>query len=52
MVLVKQDGPDPTKEGGGSTVDTSFNTNISQDVAVTCNGHWHHVFFTFGVRRD
>jgi hypothetical protein len=48
-VSVKQGGPDPTAEGSSSTVDAWYDTNISQDVAVTCNGRWHHVFVTLGM---
>jgi hypothetical protein len=39
-VSVKQGGPDPTAEGSSSTVDAWYDTNISQDVAVTCDGRW------------
>jgi hypothetical protein len=39
-VSVKQGGPDPTAEGSSSTVDAWYDTNISMDVAVTCNGQW------------
>lgn len=39
-VSVKQGGPDPTAEGSSSTVDAWYDTNISQDVAVRCNGRW------------
>jgi hypothetical protein len=39
-VSVKQGGPDPTAEGSSSTVNAWYDTNISQDVAVTCNGKW------------
>jgi hypothetical protein len=39
-VSVKQGGPDPTAEGSSSTVDAWYDTNVSQDVAVTCNGKW------------
>jgi hypothetical protein len=40
LVSVKQGGPDPTAPGSSSTVDAWYDTNISQDVAVTCNGRW------------
>jgi hypothetical protein len=39
-VSVKQGGPDPTAEGSSSTVDAWYDTNVSQDVAVVCDGHW------------
>ena len=39
-VSVKQGGPDPTAPGSSSTVDAWYDTNISQDVAVTCDGRW------------
>lgn len=39
-VSVKQGGPDPTAEGSSSTVDAWYDTNISQDVQVKCNGRW------------
>jgi hypothetical protein len=39
-VSVKQGGPDPTAEGSSGTVNAWYDTNISQDVAVTCNGKW------------
>lgn len=39
-VSVKQGGPDPTAEGSSSTVSAWYDTNISQDVKVTCNGRW------------
>ena len=39
-VSVKQGGPDPTAEGSSSTVNAWYDTNVSQDVAVTCNGKW------------
>jgi hypothetical protein len=39
-VSVKQGGPDPTAEGSSSTVKAWYDTNISQDVAVRCNGRW------------
>jgi hypothetical protein len=47
-VSVKQGGPDPTAEGSSSTVDAWYDTNISQDVAVTCDGHWHVKQVTLG----
>jgi len=40
-VSVKQGGPDPTAEGSSSTVKAWYDTNVSQDVAVNCNGRWH-----------
>ena len=40
-VSVKQGGPDPTAEGSSATVDARYDTNISQDVAVTCNAKRH-----------
>jgi hypothetical protein len=39
-VSVKQGGPDPTAEGSSSTVAAWYDTNISQDVEVRCNGRW------------
>jgi len=39
-VSLKQGGPDPTAPGSSSTVNAWYDTNISQDVAVTCNGKW------------
>lgn len=39
-VSVKQGGPDPTAEGSSSTVRSWYDTNISQDVAVRCDGRW------------
>ena len=39
-VSVKQGGPDPTAPGSSSTVNAWYDTNISQDVAVTCDGRW------------
>jgi hypothetical protein len=39
-VSVKQGGPDPTAPGSSSTVDAWYDTNISQDVGVTCDGRW------------
>jgi len=47
-VSVKQGGPDPTAEGSSSTVDAWYDTNISGDVAVTCDGHWHAKRVTLG----
>jgi hypothetical protein len=40
-VSVKQGGPDPTAEGSSRTVKAWYDTNISQDVAVKCDGTWH-----------
>jgi hypothetical protein len=40
-VSVKQGGPDPTAEGSSTTVKAWYDTNISQDVKVTCDGQWH-----------
>jgi hypothetical protein len=40
-VSVKQGGPDPTAEGSSSTVDAWYDTNISMDVYVKCDGRWH-----------
>lgn len=39
-VSVKQGGPDPTAEGSSSTVAAWYDTNVSQDVEVRCNGRW------------
>jgi hypothetical protein len=47
-VSVKQGGPDPTAEGSSSTVDAWYDTNVSQDVAVTCDGRWHARTVTLG----
>jgi hypothetical protein len=47
-VSVKQGGPDPTAEGSSSTVDAWYDTNISQDVAVTCNGKWQFTTVDLG----
>lgn len=47
-VSVKQGGPDPTAEGSSSTVDAWYDTNVSQDVAVTCDGSWHVTRVTLG----
>jgi hypothetical protein len=47
-VSVKQGGPDPTAEGSSSTVDAWYDTNVSQDVAVTCDGRWHVKVVTLG----
>ena len=40
-VSVKQGGPDPTAEGSSSTVKAWYDTNVSQDVWVRCDGRWH-----------
>src|SRR4051812_35482745 len=40
-VSVKQGGPDPTAEGSSQTVRSWYDTNVSQDVAVNCDGQWH-----------
>ena len=40
-VSVKQGGPDPTAEGSSSTVKAWYDTNISMDVRVRCDGAWH-----------
>jgi hypothetical protein len=48
-VSLKQGGSDPTAEGSSSTVDAWYDTNISQDVDVTCNGRWQHVFVQLGM---
>jgi hypothetical protein len=47
-VSVKQGGPDPTAEGSSSTVKAWYDTNISQDVAVRCNGHWQTTVVDLG----
>ena len=47
-VSVKQGGPDPTAEGSSSTVDAWYDTNVSQDVEVTCDGRWHVKHVTLG----
>jgi hypothetical protein len=40
-VSVKQGGPDPTAPGSSQTVNAWYDTNISQDVYVKCDGRWH-----------
>jgi hypothetical protein len=40
-VSVKQGGPDPTLEGSSATVKAWYDTNVSQDVRVKCDGKWH-----------
>ena len=40
-VSVKQGGPDPRAEGSSSTVDAWYDTNVSGDVRVRCDGDWH-----------
>jgi hypothetical protein len=40
-VSVKQGGPDPTAPGSSRTVDAWYDTNISLDVYVKCDGKWH-----------
>jgi hypothetical protein len=40
-VSVKQGGPDPTAEGSSATVKAWYDTNVSQDVWVNCDGAWH-----------
>src|SRR4051794_21773960 len=40
-VSVKQGGPNPRAEGSSTTVKAWYDTNISQDVAVKCDGVWH-----------
>jgi hypothetical protein len=40
-VSVKQGGPDPTAEGSSSTVKAWYDTNVSMDVNVKCDGMWH-----------
>jgi hypothetical protein len=40
-VSVKQGGPDPTAPGSSSTVNAWYDTNISGDVAVICDGRFH-----------
>ena len=47
-VSVKQGGADPTAPGSSTTVDAWYDTNISQDVAVTCNGRWQTKLVTLG----
>lgn len=47
-VSVKQGGPDPTAEGSSTTVNAWYDTNISQDVAVRCDGRWHSKVVTLG----
>jgi hypothetical protein len=47
-VSVKQGGPDPTAEGSSSTVDAWYDTNVSQDIAVTCNGRWQFASVDLG----
>jgi hypothetical protein len=40
-VSVKQGGPDPTAMGSSTTVKAWYDTNISMDVKVRCDGEWH-----------
>jgi hypothetical protein len=40
-VSVKQGGPDPTAEGSSETVDAWYDTNVSGDVSVICDGAFH-----------
>lgn len=40
-VSVKQGGPDPTAPGSSETVRAWYDTNVSMDVQVRCNGVWH-----------
>jgi hypothetical protein len=40
-VSVKQGGPDPTAMGSSTTVNAWYDTNISKDVRVRCDGEWH-----------
>jgi hypothetical protein len=48
-VSVKQGGPDPTAEGSSSTVDAWYDTNVSADVYVKCDGRWHTRTVTLGA---
>jgi hypothetical protein len=48
-VSVKQGGPDPTAEGSSATVRAWYDTNVSQDVAVRCDGRWHTRKVTLGM---
>ncbi len=47
-VSVKQGGPDPTAEGSSSTVAAWYDTNVSQDVEVRCNGRWQSKLVDLG----
>jgi hypothetical protein len=47
-VSVKQGGPDPTAPGSSTTVDAWYDTNISQDVTVRCDGRWQTKLVTLG----
>ena len=49
-VSVKQGGPDPTAEGSSSTVDAWYDTTVSGDVDVTCNGRWQVATVDLGQR--
>jgi hypothetical protein len=40
-VSVKQGGPDPTAGGSSETVNAWYDTNISGDVSVICDGTFH-----------
>jgi hypothetical protein len=40
-VSVKQGGPDPTAPGSSTTVNAWYDTNISADVTVICDGKFH-----------
>lgn len=47
-VSAKQGGPDPTAEGSSSTVQAWYDTNVSRDVEVVCNGRWQVRTVTLG----
>jgi hypothetical protein len=47
-VSVKQGGPDPTAEGSSSTVNAWYDTNVSMDVRVICDGTWRTRTVTLG----
>ena len=48
-VSVKQGGPDPTAEGSSSTVDAWYDTNISGDTKVICDGKWQVAVVDLGA---
>src|SRR5689334_22186078 len=40
-VSARQGGPDPTAGGSSETVDAWYDTNVSGDVSVICDGKFH-----------
>lgn len=47
-VSVKQGGPDPTAGGSSETVNAWYDTNVSGDVSVICDGTFHTKTVTLG----